>query len=98
MHFNVNTPCMRTFLVTKTHQVEGSLRLGVVKLYMTKTQGQTDFEYKYLALDVQGSLIPPFIPPNAHCREGYPRIYVENSDTSKDLQKPSFKMFGVDWR
>ncbi|MCJ1345735.1 mitochondrial import inner membrane translocase subunit tim21 [Peltigera leucophlebia] len=34
--------------------VEGSMRSGVVKLYMIRTQGQTDFEYKYLALDVQG--------------------------------------------
>lgn len=66
MHFNVSTLCMRKFLVTKTHQVEGSLRSGVVRLYMIRTQGQADFEYKYLALDVQGDLILPSIPPNAH--------------------------------
>lgn len=98
MHFNVNTPCMRKFLVTKIRQVEGSLRSGVVKLHMIKMQGQTNFEYKYLALDVQGDLMLQFIPPNAYCRKGYPRIYIENTDVSKDLKRPSFKLFGVDWR
>lgn len=65
---------------------------------MVKTQGQTVFEYKYLALDVQGGFMLPFNSPNAYCREGYPRIYIENTDISKDSKKPSFKMFGVDWR
>lgn len=98
MHFNVNTLCLRKFLVTKIHQVEGSLRSGVVILHMIKMRGQTDFEYKYLALEVQGDLMLPLISPNAYCQKGYPRIYIENTDISKDLKKPSFKMFGVNWR
>lgn len=89
---------MRKLLVTKNHQVEGSLRSGAVKVHMTKAQGQADFEYKYLVLDVQGDFLLPFISPNAYCREGYPIIYIENTDISKDLKKPSFKMFGVDWQ
>lgn len=98
MHFNVNVLRMRKLLLTKIHQVEGSLRSGVVKLHMIKMQGQTDFEYKYLALEVQGDLMPPSISPHTYCRKGYPRIYIENTDVSKDLKKPSFKMFGVEWR
>ena len=98
MHFNVSALCMRNFQVTKILQVEGSLRSGVVKLHMIKMQGQADFEYKYLALDVEGDLMFSFIPPNAYCRKGYPRIYIENTGISKDIKRPSFRFFGVDWR
>lgn len=37
--------------------VEGSSRSGVVNLHLTKRPGQTEFEYKYLTLDVKGDLI-----------------------------------------
>ena len=34
--------------------VEGPINKGVVNLHMVKPPGQKDFEYKYLALDVEG--------------------------------------------
>ena len=35
-------------------KVEGPLRAGVVNLHLVKKPGQSDFQYKYLMLDVKG--------------------------------------------
>jgi import inner membrane translocase subunit TIM21 len=56
---------------------------GVVNLHMTKKPDQTEFEYKYLALDVKGQS----------------RIYLENADQAAQTSKKSDgKMFGIKWR
>ncbi|MCJ1302824.1 hypothetical protein MMC08_005629 [Hypocenomyce scalaris] len=61
--------------------VEGPLNNGVVNLHMTKSPGQSQYQYKYLALDVKG----------------HSRIYLENADAAKGLKKTGMKMFGVKW-
>ena len=62
--------------------VEGSERKGVVSLHMVRGPGNPDFEYRILALDVQG----------------YPRYYLENETESKKKKPAGFKMLGVQWR
>ncbi|MCJ1485062.1 mitochondrial import inner membrane translocase subunit tim21 [Schaereria dolodes] len=62
--------------------VEGSEGSGVVNMHMTKKSGLSDYQYKYLALDVKGQS----------------RIYLENADEVKDEKKAGMKMFGVKWR
>ena len=47
--------------------VEGSERKGVVTLHMIKARGQSDYEYRFLALDVPG----------------HERHYLENAATQK---------------
>jgi len=62
--------------------VEGPLNKGIVSLHMTKRPSRHEFEYKYLALDV----------------EGHQRIYLENADASANtIAKGKTKMFGVQW-
>ncbi|KAL8992275.1 MAG: hypothetical protein Q9169_007228 [Polycauliona sp. 2 TL-2023] len=62
--------------------VEGSSRRGVVNLHTFKGPGGSDWQYKYLALDVKGQ----------------PRIYLENMDAIPDKQHSSFKFLGMQWR
>lgn len=59
MHFYVINRFVnkRSCSVLTYDQVEGSSRSGVVNLHLTKRPGQTEFEYKYLTLDVKGDLI-----------------------------------------
>ncbi|KAL8648324.1 MAG: hypothetical protein Q9226_006043 [Calogaya cf. arnoldii] len=61
--------------------VEGSSRRGVVILHTFKGPG-SDWQYKYLALDVQGQ----------------PRIYLENIDATPGKQPSSFKFMGMQLR
>jgi len=62
--------------------VEGPLNKGVVNLHMTKHPPQSEYEYKYLALDVRG----------------HQRLYIENSDaTSGASGKSKTRLFGVQW-
>ncbi|KAI9742907.1 MAG: mitochondrial import inner membrane translocase subunit tim21 [Claussenomyces sp. TS43310] len=62
--------------------VEGPLDKGVVNLHMSKRPSQSEFEYKYLALDVKG----------------HQRIYLENADaTANSLGRGKTKLFGVQW-
>jgi import inner membrane translocase subunit TIM21 len=63
--------------------VEGSLDKGVVNMYMIKRPSDSEFVYKYLALDVKG----------------HQRIYLENADASTESPaKNKTKLFGVSWR
>lgn len=62
--------------------VEGPLNKGVVNLHMVKRPGiDSQFIYKYLALDVPG----------------HQRIYLENADASADSPIKKTKIFGVSW-
>jgi import inner membrane translocase subunit TIM21 len=64
-------------------QVEGPLSKGVVNMHMTKKPSESEFVYKYLALDVKG----------------HQRIYLENADASPaSPAKSKTKFFGVSWR
>jgi mitochondrial import inner membrane translocase subunit TIM21 len=59
------------------------LNKGVVNLHMLKRPSDSEFEYKYLALDVKG----------------HQRLYIENSDTKPNSSANSkTKIFGVSWR
>ncbi len=63
--------------------MEGPSGRGVVNLHMTKKPDQTEFEYKYLTLDVKG----------------HSRVYLENADEAAKASKKSVgKMFGIQWR
>ena len=62
--------------------VEGSERKGVVSLHMVRGPGHPNFEYRFLALDVQG----------------FARYYLENATESKKKNPVGFKMLGVQWR
>ncbi|KAL8710597.1 MAG: hypothetical protein Q9220_004821 [cf. Caloplaca sp. 1 TL-2023] len=62
--------------------VEGSSRRGVVNLHTLKAPGQSNWEYKYLALDVAGQS----------------RIYLENADSTPGKQQSSFNFLGTTWR
>lgn len=55
---------------------------GVARLHMIKHPGSSDFEYKYLFLDVKG----------------HERIYLEKADeSSKGKGKTKLSFFGVKW-
>ncbi|KAH8884729.1 TIM21-domain-containing protein [Thozetella sp. PMI_491] len=65
--------------------VQGPKGTGVVSMHLVKNPGQSEFEYKYLAVDVSG----------------HQRIYLENADASAakgGQSKSEFKLFGVSWR
>lgn len=62
--------------------VMGPKAKGRVKLHMTKEKDQKRFEYRYLALDV----------------EGHQRIWLENRDAEDVDGRKSGRMFGVRWR
>ena len=63
--------------------MEGPLAKGVVNMHMTKKPSESEFVYKYLALDVKG----------------HQRIYLENADASPESSaKSRTKFFGVSWR
>ncbi|KAL8767407.1 MAG: hypothetical protein Q9209_006097 [Squamulea sp. 1 TL-2023] len=61
---------------------EGSSRRGVVSMHTFKGPGHSDWQYKYLALDVKGQ----------------PRIYLENSDSPPEKQNSRFNFLGMQWR
>ncbi|ATY65059.1 import inner membrane translocase subunit tim-21 [Cordyceps militaris] len=62
--------------------VEGPRNHGVAQVHMVKPPGQSDYEYKYLFVDIKG----------------HGRIYLENSDAKRsDSGKKSFTLFGVKW-
>lgn len=53
-----------------------------MNLHMTKRPSQSEFEYKYLFLDVPG----------------HARIYLENADAAANsLGRGKTKLFGVQW-
>ncbi|KAG6009580.1 mitochondrial import inner membrane translocase subunit tim21 [Claviceps maximensis] len=61
--------------------VDGPLRDGIGQLHMIRRRGQSDYEYKYLFLDVKG----------------HERIYLENAASSENPAKRQFSLFGVKW-
>ncbi|KAI4244124.1 MAG: hypothetical protein L6R40_003108 [Gallowayella cf. fulva] len=62
--------------------VEGSSRRGIVNLHTFKPSERSDWQYKYLALDVKGQ----------------PRIYLENSDVTLEKNHSRFNFLGMQWR
>ena len=62
--------------------VEGSAKSGVAHVHLVKSPGFPEWQYRTLAIDVKG----------------HPRLYLENSSTSEQKKKPSFKMLGIQWR
>jgi import inner membrane translocase subunit TIM21 len=83
MHFNVSLLFHLALITTNSMQVEGPLDKGVVNMHMIKKPSDSEFVYKYLALDVKG----------------HQRIYLENADASPDSPaKSKTKFFGVSWR
>ena len=73
---------LETIHATNKAQVESPLNKGVVRLHMIKHPGSSDFEYKYLFLDVKG----------------HERIYLEKADeSSKGKGKTKLSFFGVKW-
>lgn len=61
--------------------VEGPQAKGTVNLHMVRKQGEKDFEYQMLALDVPGKQ----------------RHYLEHADAKSLDQRKQGKMFGVRW-
>ncbi|MCJ1292136.1 mitochondrial import inner membrane translocase subunit tim21 [Xylographa carneopallida] len=66
MHFNVDGP-------------RGS---GVVNVYMIRNSTSSEYEYKYLTLDIKGQAT----------------IYLRNTDAEKKPKAPGFRLFGAQWR
>ncbi|KAG5994965.1 mitochondrial import inner membrane translocase subunit tim21 [Claviceps lovelessii] len=61
--------------------VDGPLRDGIAQLHMVRRRDQSDYEYKYLFLDVKG----------------HERIYLENAASSGNPVKRQLSLFGVKW-
>ncbi|PTB45499.1 mitochondrial import inner membrane translocase subunit tim21 [Trichoderma asperellum] len=62
--------------------VEGPKGNGVVQCHMVMPRGESEYDYKYLFVDVKG----------------HERIYLENADTAKARAgKKSVSFFGVKW-
>ena len=76
---------------------------------MTKKRSQSEYKYKYLALDVKGIyyigqeeqqhhyILVYWISADRRWL-GHSRIYLENVDEASETKKPGMKMFGVTWR
>lgn len=66
-------------------QVEGPLNSGLAQLHMTRhpRQGDGDFEYKYLFVDIRG----------------HHRIYLRNADEEKKAAEAGkrVRFLGVNW-
>ncbi|EJP65726.1 Mitochondrial import inner membrane translocase subunit TIM21 [Beauveria bassiana] len=62
--------------------VEGPRNHGVAQVHMVKLPGHSDYEYKYLFVDVKG----------------HERIYLENSEANRSATgKKGFTLFGAKW-
>ncbi|KAM3497460.1 hypothetical protein MY10362_009194 [Beauveria mimosiformis] len=62
--------------------VEGPRNHGVAQVHMVKLPGHSDYEYKYLFVDVRG----------------HERIYLENSEANRSANgKKGFTLFGAKW-
>ncbi|KAG8425217.1 mitochondrial import inner membrane translocase subunit tim21 [Metarhizium acridum] len=61
--------------------VDGPNQNGVAQLHMVRRRGESDYEYKYLFLDVKG----------------HERIYLENADSTSSVAKKQLSFFGVKW-
>lgn len=90
MKFYVSTDVPRSprgHGLTGLKQVEGPLNRGQVQVHMTRhpRQGDGDFEYKYLFIDIK----------NHH------RIYLKNADEEKKAADAAagkkFRFLGINW-
>lgn len=68
---------------------------------MVKGPGYPEWQYRTLAIDVQG--MSPRLSSKrsrlrAHYLEGQPRLYLENADAFQEKKRPGFKMLGIQWR
>ena len=61
--------------------MDGPKDNGIAQLHMIKRRGQSEYEYKYLFVDVKG----------------HDRIYLENADSSGSSVKRQLSFFGVKW-
>jgi mitochondrial import inner membrane translocase subunit TIM21 len=69
-------------MCTDHTQVEGPRNRGQVHLHLIKPKGHSDFEYKYMYLDVRG----------------HQRIYLENADTDpNNPNRSKVKFLGINW-
>lgn len=71
----------RLLTIDDATQVDGPLNNGTAQLHMIKPRGASDYEYKYLFVDVKGQ----------------DRIYLENAEASGAGKKKQLRMFGVNW-
>lgn len=62
--------------------VEGSANSGVVSLHMVKGPEDTQYQYRYLTLDVPG----------------HARVFLENAAGDGQKKKPGFRLLGIQWR
>ncbi|MCJ1286712.1 mitochondrial import inner membrane translocase subunit tim21 [Xylographa opegraphella] len=62
--------------------VEGPLGRGVVNVHMMKNPATSEYEYKYLTLDIKGQAT----------------IYLRNTDAEKKSKAQGFRLFGAQWR
>ncbi|PHH72640.1 hypothetical protein CDD82_5867 [Ophiocordyceps australis] len=62
--------------------VDGPLRNGIAQLHMVRGRGKSDYEYKYLFVDIKG----------------HERIYIERADSKATSKKEPLTLFGVKWR
>ncbi|MCJ1434570.1 mitochondrial import inner membrane translocase subunit tim21 [Xylographa pallens] len=62
--------------------VDGPLGTGVVNVHMIKNSATSEYDYKYLTLDVKGQAT----------------IYLKNTDAEKKPKAPGFRLFGAQWR
>ena len=82
MNFYVRTSVSPALGSANNCQVEGPLNRGRVYLHMIRLKGHSDYEYKYLYVDVRG----------------HQRIYLENADTNpKNPNKSKMKFLGINW-
>lgn len=84
MRFHVSTFCALQRLAAACadgSQVDGPLQNGVAHLHMVKRRGESDYEYKYLFLDVKG----------------HGRVYLENAESKPSTGKKQLSLFGVKW-
>lgn len=62
-------------------QMEGPRNSGTVDVHLTKRPGASEFEYRYLFLDIPG----------------HQRIYLENNDAKTASGAKKYKFLGVNW-
>jgi import inner membrane translocase subunit TIM21 len=63
-------------------QVDGPSNNGVAQLHMVKPRGRSEYEYKYLFVDVKG----------------HERVYLENAESSAAAKgRKQLSLFGVKW-
>lgn len=66
---------------------------------MVRPQGESEFQYRLLALDVKGTTLRSTLTPHFLTTVGHPRIFLENvSESALGGKKSPLSIFGVKWR